>query len=385
MFNKIPFHRESKTGLEAEHVSKAAAAGLTSRPYTARCQEWIQDLTQSPLVLMTASATAGLELSLLSLDLQPEEEVILPSFSYPSEANAILLAGGKPVFAEIDPETMELSLEDLKRRVTERTRGVILVHYGGSSHQLTAIDQFCRQQRLILIEDASHAYLAKHGENYLGTVGHFGVYSFHATKNISAGTGGTLLCNLPAEDPRSLRCQMIAENGTDRLLFLQGKVPCYQWQVPGLNVQPSELAMAYLWPQLVHAQELTLSRSIAYQQYEAYFQTLPQPHPVISGWSPSRDPYEGNYHTFFLRTRSVTQRNRLKDCLAQRSIQTVSHFEPLHQAPMGIRLGYARGDLPITAHAAETLLRLPLYAGMTLSEADQVVQAIADSLLEMEE
>lgn len=377
----IPFHRESCTGQEAHHVATAATKGLSRRDYATRCEEWIRQTIKSPLVIMTSSATTALEMALLSLSLVPGEEVVLPSFAYPSAANAILLAGGRPVFAEIDPFTMELSYESLKHCVTSRTRAVVLVHYGGTSHNIVPISRFCKEQEITLIEDASHAFLAKHQDRYLGTYGDFGIFSFHYTKNISAGTGGAFLCNLKPDDPRSIRSSMIAENGTDRSLFLAGKTTCYQWQRSGLNVQPSELAMAYLWAQLEASHHLTSSREIAYRQYQDFFQSISAEHPVIFCWS--KETSQGNYHTFFLRTRTSEQRQRLKQSLSRRGIEAVSHFEPLHSSPMGIALGWVPEDLPVTILAAGTLLRLPLYAQMTREEADYVVRGVSEILEEM--
>ena len=378
----IPFNRDYHTGRESEYVIDAAS-NLSQRVFAEKCRAWIGNKFSDSKIIMTSSATAAIELALMSLELKFGDEVIIPSFAYPSIANAILLARGKPVFSEIDPKTLSLSPEDLEKRITSRTKAVLVVHYGGTSHHLNEIQSLCSSKKICLIEDASHAFLARHDRKPLGSVGDFGIFSFHHTKNISAGNGGALLINRPENTILYKRCRMISENGTNRLDFLDGRGDNYDWQCHGLNSSPSELAMAYLYAQLEKSDSITASRNAPYAAYHAFFDSLPDPQPVIRTFSPLPADGASNYHTFYLCTRTPSQRQELRHRLLKMGVMAVSHFEPLHSAPMGFSLGYSPSDLPETLLAAKTVLRLPLFNYMAEEEYRSVIAALSVSLEEM--
>jgi dTDP-4-amino-4,6-dideoxygalactose transaminase len=369
----IPLVRPYLSGREAEHVQQVLLSRKIASDgnYTKACAKLIEDRFGVCKVLMTPSCTAALEVAALLCGLQPDDEVILPSYTFVSTANAIVLCGAKPVFVDIRPDTMNLDETLIERAVTSRTRAIMPVHYGGVSCDMKAIMDIAARHGLMVIEDAAQGVNGSYRGLALGSIGHLGCYSFHETKNLVCGEGGALCVN----DPELVeRAEIIREKGTNRSRFLRGQVDKYTWVDIGGSHLPSELAMAFLYGQLEEMDEIqTLRRRIC----DRYLELL-QPFadegvlelPVIP------ENCDSNYHMFKIMTNTAETRDELLTHLRSNGIGATFHYVPLHTSPMGAKFGYAAGDLPVTEELHARLIRLPLYGDMTMSEQDRVVDVL---------
>ncbi|WP_139924230.1 dTDP-4-amino-4,6-dideoxygalactose transaminase [Hymenobacter sp. DG01] len=361
----IPFNKPYLAGPELEYISQAAALGKLSGNgvFTQRCQQFFEQHYGFARALLTHSGTAALEMAALLLDLQPGDEVILPSFTFTSTANAFLLRGATLVFADSSPAHPNLDPAEVARLLTPRTRAVVLVHYAGVACDLDALLPLIQQHNLILIEDAAQAIESYHGTRRLGTIGHLAAFSFHETKNISAGEGGLLAIN----DVRfAERAEILWEKGTNRAAFYRGETAKYEWVDVGSSFLPSEMTAAFLWAQLEHRQRIQDQRLRQWHRYQealAPLATVGVGLPYIPAYAAAH-----NGHIFYLLCRSSQERQQLINHLAAHDILAVFHYQPLHDSPF-FRPHYTGPDLPHAQYYAAHLVRLPLY--YELSEAQQ--------------
>lgn len=368
----IPFKRTSYGERDVQAVREALTGGADFR---LRAGAMLEERFPRRRVFLTASGSAAFELLFAGLSLKPGSEVIMPSFTFPSCASAAIRAGLRPVFADIGQTTLTLDIGDISRTVTAHTRCVAVTHYGGSSPDMDALMDRC--EGFFVVEDAALSIGARYKGRPLGGMADAGILSFHETKNISAGEGGALLVD---ERHASLidRLQTIYDNGTDRAAFLRGEVRGYTWQMPGMNVAIPNLCAALLCAQLEREAGITgLLRRVC----DYYRQALAGDATRYGFALPHIPPEnEDNGHVFYLLCTDNVQRERLRGHLAQRGISAQFHYMPLHASPMGAKLGYSPHDLPVTQRAAECLLRLPIYAGMTEGQCAAVVSAVREAL-----
>lgn len=375
----IPLNKFYTTGRELEYMQDCLASQTIAANgfYTGKVQELISQTFDCPRVLLTTSATAALEMACLLLNLQPGDEVILPSFTFVSTANAVLLRGAHPVFAEIDPYTLNLDPDDLCSNITPHTRAIMPVHYAGTACDMGAIMKAAHQYGLPVIEDAAQAVNAKYQDKYLGTIGDLGCFSFHGTKNLVCGEGGALL--IKSNKPELLeRAEIVWEKGTNRGQFLRGQVDKYTWTDIGSSYAPSDLLAAFLYAQLESMNAVNAAREKVYQ----YYYTSLQPYarqglfrlPEIPAWA------SPNYHIFYLLFNSGSHRNQVMRELRSQGIEASFHFIPLHSSPMGQRLGYKPDDLPVTEKISSCLLRLPIYPQISTDEQAYVIKILVQSL-----
>ena len=369
----IPFNRPHLTGDELGFIAEAAANLHLSAngKFTRFCQSWLEERLGAPRVLLTNSCTAALEMAMLLAKIGPGDEVIMPSFTFPSTANAVVLRGGVPVFADIRPDTLNLDEALVESAITPQTRAICPVHYGGVAGNLTAIGDIAQEHKLLIIEDAAQGLFASWQGRALGAIGALGAISFHETKNIICGEGGALIINdlaLVAD------AEMIWQKGTDRARFLRGEVGAYSWQTIGSSFAPSEITAAFLWAQLQHGEEITMRRHKLWNRYHAAFDDLEKAGLVRR---PAIPPdCQHNAHLYRLLAPSAKARDRIIANLGQAGIQAIFHYVPLHNSPAGLRYGRCSGTLPVTEDAAARLIRLPLHMSLTEAEQSRIIEAV---------
>ena len=368
----IPFKQTIYDEHDVRAVREALTGGTDFRP---QARAMLEERFPRRRVFLTASGSAAFELLFAGLSLPPGSEVIMPSFTFPSCASAAIHAGLRPVFADIDGNTLTLDIADIACNVTSHTRCTAVTHYGGSSPDMEALIHRCED--LFIVEDAALSIGARHRGSPLGGIGDAGILSFHETKNISAGEGGALLVD---EKHGALvdRLQTIYDNGTDKAAFLNGKVKGYTWQTPGMNVSMPNLCAALLCAQLEKEAEITRLHRLVCEFYREALTGDAARHGFTLPHIPPEN--EDNGHVFYLLCADNAQRDRVMEHLKKRGISAHFHYMPLHASSMGAKLGYSPGDLPVTRRVAECLLRLPVYAGMTEAECAAVVSALREAL-----
>jgi dTDP-4-amino-4,6-dideoxygalactose transaminase len=370
----IPFGKPFIVGKELFYVAQAVMNGSIAGDgdFTRRCQQWLEHNLHTPKALLTTSCTTALEMSAILAGIGPGDEVIMPSFTFVSTANAFVLRGGVPVFVDIRPDTLNIDERLVEAAITERTRAVVAVHYAGLPCAMDALKRICQRHNLFLIEDAAQAILAHDEGQALGTIGDVGCLSFHETKNVISGEGGALLIN---REDWIERAEIIWQKGTNRKAFAQGKVDKYTWVDIGSSFLPNELTAAFLFAQLEHAKRINAHRRSLYQQYMTLLLPLER-----TGWIelPKSPASRANGHIFYLLCANAGQRAQLIAHLAQHQVNAVFHYVPLHNAPAGQRYGRAFGDLPVTVDVAARLLRLPMYSDMGQDHVQHVAKAVAD-------
>ncbi|WP_018214532.1 dTDP-4-amino-4,6-dideoxygalactose transaminase [Desulfitobacterium hafniense] len=373
----IPSNKHYWTEKEKKNVLDALARGQLSGDgyYTERVSALIEENFGAGKALMTTSGTHALEMAAMLIGLEPGDEVIMPSFTFSSTANAVLLNEGKPVFVEIKPEDLNADPNDIERKITEKTKAIIPVHYAGVGCDMDRIMAIALKHNLRVIEDAAQGVNGKYRGKYLGTIADFGCYSFHGTKNYSCGEGGALLVN--QEDTQTIKkAEVIRQKGTDRWLFLRGDVNKYNWIDTGSSYSPSDLLMAVLLAQLENMQEITEKRKAVYKVYRHAFEPYERQGVLKIMQIPQE--CEPNYHIFWVRFNTQEMRDFVLKELNRKGIAASFHYLPLHSSPMGKKMGYKPCDLPVTEKAAKCLLRLPLYPGMTEAELHYVIQSVAE-------
>lgn len=356
-----------------ENISQVLASGKISGdgPFCHKAENQLQELLHAKHALLTSSCTHALEMSLLLLDAKPGDEVILPSFTFTSTANAVLVAGFKPVFCEIDPDTMNMDSEDVARKVTNKTRAIMPVHYAGVSCNMENLLSICAGKNIAIIEDAAQGIGAKWKEKYLGTIGEMGALSFHDTKNVICGEGGALFINEAAYFERAA---IIREKGTNRSQFLRGVVDKYTWIQKGSSYILAEPLAAILTAELKIMNELNQKREGFYNFYIKELTKLEEKGILTLPKIPSYA--KSNYHLFHILLKTENDRNELMAHLRARNIGATFHYIPLHSAPAGQKLGYKSCDLPITQEFSARLLRLPLFPDLTMEECFRIVSEI---------
>ncbi|GGG58449.1 dTDP-4-amino-4,6-dideoxygalactose transaminase [Hymenobacter glacieicola] len=369
----IPFNRPHLVGPELEYIRQAVALGKLSGngEFTQRCQQFIEQRYGVAKALLTTSGTAALEMAALLLDIQPGDEVIVPSYTFTSTANAFVLRGARIVFADSQPDHPNMDLRQIATLLTPRTRAVVLVHYGGQpSEGLLKLLDLAQQHGLWIIEDAAQAIEAQYQGRPLGTFGHLAAFSFHETKNVSSGEGGMLVIN----DSRfSARAEILWEKGTNRAAFYRGEAARYEWVDVGSSFLPSELNAAYLWAQFEAIETIQLRRRYLWERYAMALEPLAATGAIrLLPHLPDAQP---NWHVFALLCRNEVERDDLLTHLRRRHILAVFHYLPLHQSPFYA----AQHDERLLPHAecyARTLVRLPLFHDLTFIEQERVIETV---------
>lgn len=369
----IPFNIPPYVGTENEYIADAIASHKIcgDGPYTKKCQAFLEAQTGSAKVLLTTSGTDALEMAALLCDLKPGDEVILPSYTFSSTANAFALFGAKLVFVDICPDTMNIDETLIEAAITEKTKVIVPVHYAGVGCEMDTIMEIANRYGLLVVEDAAQGVMSAYKGKALGAIGHIGCYSFHETKNYSMGEGGAILIN----DPRFVeRAEIVREKGTNRANFLRGQVDKYTWVDIGSSYLPSELNAAYLYGQLQEADKINQNRLASWNRYREGLQKL-----ADSGKIELPNIPEGcvhNAHMFYVKVKDLEERTSLQKYLREHEIQTAFHYIPLHSAPAGKKLGRFCGTDKYTTRESERLVRLPMYYKLTSSEMNYVIDHI---------
>jgi dTDP-4-amino-4,6-dideoxygalactose transaminase len=371
--SKIPFNRPPLTGNELNYVREALESFHLAGdgPFTKRCRTWLESELKTHRALMTHSCTAALEMSALLADLKPGDEVIMPSFTFVSTANAVVLRGAVPVFVDIRPDTLNLDESKVEAAITPRTKAIFVVHYAGVACEMDPILEIAQRRGLFVFEDAAQGLLAEYKGRALGTIGHLGSLSFHETKNIVSGEGGALLINDMQFDDRA---EILREKGTNRTQFFRGQVDKYTWVDVGSSYLPSEILMAVLMAQLEKAREITSERLRLWNHYNENLAALEKreclKRPIVPAHCRS------NGHIYYFVARSLEDRMALITHLKKRDIHPTFHYVPLHSSPAGLKYGRTHGDLSLTTDLSDRLLRLPIWVGMGDSETSRVLDGV---------
>ena len=371
----ICFNVPPCTGNEMKYIGEAVASRKIcgDGQFTKRCSEWMEKRFDAHKVLLTTSGTTALDMASLLCELQPGDEVILPSFTFSSTANAFVNYGAKLVFVDIRPDTMNIDETKIEAAITDRTKAIVVMHYAGVACEMDTIMAIARKHRLLVIEDAAQAVMSSYKGKALGTIGDFGCYSFHETKNYSMGEGGAILINTPEYVERA---EILREKGTDRARFFRGQVDKYTWVDLGDSFLPSELNAAYLWAQLEMADEINEDRLSSWKSYYDAFADLKKKGLVTLPAVPEGCVH--NAHMFYLKCRDLEKRTALIAFLKERDILAVFHYVPLHSAPAGLRFGRFSGEDVYTTRESDRLVRLPLYYGLTADDQAKVIRAVRD-------
>jgi dTDP-4-amino-4,6-dideoxygalactose transaminase len=370
---RIPFNRPFATGDEIDYVRAAIATPKLSGDgsFTAECHRLLEQSLGVQKALLTTSCTHALEMAALLLNIGPGDDVIVPSFTFPSAVNAFVLRGAKPVFVDIRADTLNIDESQIEQRITARTKAIFLVHYAGVACEMETIMAIARKHAIPVVEDNAHGLYGKYRGRYLGTLGQLATLSFHETKNFSCGEGGALLIN---DAQFNQRAEIIREKGTDRSRFFRGEVDKYNWTDVGSSYLPSELLAAFLRAQLEHRDRIQESRRRIWEKYARELATWAETNRVRLPVVPPE--CEQSYHMFHVIMPSLASRQALILHLASFGILAVFHYLPLHLSPMGLRFGGRQGDCPVTEDLSDRLLRFPFFTGMSSSEQSQVIDAV---------
>jgi len=370
----IPFNKPPHTGNEEQYIAKALQSGKISGDgdFTKKCEQWFEQTLGCKRALLTSSCTHALEMCALLINIQPGDEVILPSYTFVSTANAFVLRGAVPVFVDIRPDTMNIDETLIEAAITQKTKAICVVHYAGVGCEMDTIMKIAQKHNLYVIEDAAQGMMASYKEKFLGTIGHLGTYSFHESKNYtSAGEGGLLLVNI---EDFVLRAEILREKGTNRSQFFRGMIDKYTWVDIGSSFLMNDVSAAYLWGQLEKADEILYNRMKAWNTY--YELLLPLQHQGLLELPVIPPHCTHNAHMFYIKTKDLDERTRLLDFLKQHSIYAVFHYVPLHSSPAGMRFGRFHGRDIHTTKESERLLRLPLFYGITHEEVEYIASKI---------
>lgn len=365
---KIPFNKPYLTGKELHYVAEAHSRGQLAGDgyFTKRCSVWLEQLTGCDKALLTHSCTAALEMAAILADIQPGDEVIMPSYTFVSTANAFVLRGGVPVFVDVRSDTLNIDEQLIEAAITAKTKAIVPVHYAGVACEMDTIMDIARRHGLLVIEDAAQGVMATYKGRMLGAIGHLGCYSFHETKNIISGEGGALLIN---DSALVERAEIIREKGTNRSLFFRGQVDKYTWVDIGSSYLPGEIIAAFLWAQMQEAEDITARRLAIWERYHAAFAELEAAGRLRRPMMPA--DCQHNAHMYYLLLRDLDDRTAFIDAMKQQDIHCVFHYVPLHTAHQGLICGRAMGALPVTCDITDRLVRLPLWVG--LRDAQEVI------------
>jgi dTDP-4-amino-4,6-dideoxygalactose transaminase len=371
--NKIQFNKPYLTGRELSYIAKAHEGSMLAGdgPFTGHCHKWLEENTGCGRALLTHSCTAALEMSALLLNIQPGDEIIMPSFTFVSTANAFVLRGGVLVFVDIRSDTLNLDESLIESAITPRTKAIVPVHYAGVACEMDAIVDIANRHQVNIVEDAAQGVMSTYKGRALGSIGDLGCFSFHETKNVISGEGGAILVNNPE---MASRAELIREKGTDRSRFFRGEVDKYTWQEMGSSYLPGELIAAFLWAQLEEAESITAGRMESWKYYDDALTDLENEGKLRRPVVPIDRQH--NAHMYYvLLDKKVIRKSILTDLLLD-GVDCVSHYVPLHSSPAGLRFGRVHGSMDVTNGQAKCLIRLPLWSDISLEQQDRVVEVL---------
>lgn len=374
----IPFNKPHLTNKEMGYISKAHALGKLAGDgfYTKQCHALLERKTKTQKALLTHSCTGALEMMAILANIKPGDEVIIPSFTFVSTANAFVLRGAIPVFVDIRPDTLNIDETLIEEAITNKTKAIVPVHYAGVGCEMDVIMSIAQKHNLFVLEDAAQGYLSTYKGKMLGAIGDMGAYSFHETKNIISGEGGALLVN-----KKSLieRAEIIREKGTNRSKFFRGQVDKYTWVDIGSSYLPGEIVAAFLFAQLEQSVEINKKRMKIWQKYNDAFADLEKQgylrRPIIP------ESCTHNAHMYYILTENLEVRTKLLEYLQKQNILSVFHYIPLHSSPAGKKFGRTHGKLPVTNHISDSLTRLPLFYDLTQAEVTHVIRSVQNFFL----
>jgi len=375
MTDLIPFNKPFIAGKEMYYMAKAILGGHSAGdgPFTQKCQEFIEAYLKTPKALLTQSYASALDMAAILCDVGPGDEIIMPSFSFVSVANAFHMQGAVPVFVDIRPDTLNIDETHIEQALTDRTRVIVVHHYAGIACQMEQVLDIAKQHGLLVVEDAANGFGATYRMEHLGTMGDLGVLSFHETNNIICGEGGALLIN---NERFREKAEIIREKGTNRSKFFRGEVDKYTWVDIGSSFLPSDLVAAFLYAQLEMADHIIGTRCRLFELYRKGLQGLEDAGLIHLPYIHGQTAYNSNI--MYIITRSLNERTQLLHYLKERGINAVFHYMPLHASPMGKKHCHTHGELLYTDHASERLLRLPMYYEMHEEAVERVVAEIRE-------
>ncbi|SJZ58390.1 dTDP-4-amino-4,6-dideoxygalactose transaminase [Anaerorhabdus furcosa] len=369
-FNVPPFTgKESEYMMQAVKNEKICGDGT----FTKKCSRWMEEKFTSNKVLLTTSCTSAIELSALLLDIKEGDEVICPSFTFVSTVNPFVLRGAKIKFVDIRPDTMNIDENKIEAAITSNTKAIVVVHYAGVSCEMSKVMEIAWKYKLAVVEDAAQGVMSKYNDKYLGTIGDFGCYSFHETKNYSMGEGGAFLVQ---NQKLAERAEIIREKGTNRAQFFRGQVDKYTWQDMGSSYLPSDMLAAYLWAQLELAEEINQNRLKTWNKYYSNFKFLAERGKIDLPSIPTNCTH--NAHMFYIKCKDLSERTELIQYLKKNEILAVFHYIPLHSSPAGLKYGEFVGEDTFTTKESERLVRLPLYYQIDDNDLDKVIRCVKE-------
>ena len=371
----VDFNVPPCVGNEIEYVKQAIESHKIcgDGQFTKKCHQWMEERFNAQKVLLTTSGTTALDMAMLLCDLQPGDEVILPSYTFSSTATSAVLAGAKLVFVDVRPDTMNIDETKIEDAITDKTKVIIAMHYAGVACEMDTIMDIAKRHNLIVVEDAAQGVMSKYKGKHLGTIGTFGCYSFHETKNYSMGEGGALVINNSEYNERE---EILREKGTNRAKFFRGQVDKYTWVDFGDSYLPSELNAAYLWAQLLNADEINGNRIATWNRYYQELQAMAMEGKFEIPTVPKE--CEHNAHMFYLKCKDLKERSEFIKFMKEKELYCVFHYIPLHSAPAGEKFGRFDGEDEFTTKESERLVRLPMYYGLRKDQVDLVVEGIKE-------
>lgn len=374
----IKFNVPPTTGKEIEYIAEAIKNEKIcgDGTFTKKCNAWMEEKFNTKKALLTTSCTHATEMAAILLDIKEGDEVIMPSYTFVSTADAFVMRGAKAVFVDIRPDTMNIDENLIEAAITDKTKAIVPVHYAGVSCDMDKIMEIAKKYNLAVVEDAAQGVMSTYKGQALGTIGDFGCYSFHETKNYSMGEGGALLIK---DEQYVESAEIIREKGTNRAKFFRGQIDKYTWVEAGSSYLPSDMNAAYLWAQLEVADEICKNRLEIWDTYYANLKELADKGFIELPYIP--EECEHNAHMFYIKTKDVDERTKLIDYLKEKEIMAVFHYIPLHSAPAGKKYGEFVGEDKYTTKESERLLRLPLYYGLELSQVEYIANCVKEFYL----
>ena len=371
----IPFNRPPFLGTEFNYIKEAVNNQKIcgDGEFTKKCNAWIEEKTGTAKALLTTSCTHSLEMAALLLDIKPGDEVIMPSFTFVSTADAFVLRGAKIKFVDIRPDTMNIDEKLIEQAITDKTKAIVPVHYAGVGCEMDTIMDIAKRHNLKVCEDAAQGVMSEYKGKALGAIGDYGCYSFHETKNYSMGEGGALLIK---DEENVELAEIIREKGTNRSRFLRGQIDKYTWVEAGSSYLPSDMNAAYLWAQLQEADKINNDRLASWDKYYNAFDELEQKGYVTRPFIPEECKH--NAHMFYLKAENLETRTKLISFLKENGVLAVFHYVPLHSAPAGKKFGEFVGEDKYTTRESDRLVRLPMYYGLSESETDKVIEKVIE-------
>ena len=369
----IVFNKPAYTGKETEYIEDAVKRGMLcgDGAYTKMCNKWMEDRFNVGHVMLTTSCTHALEMAAYLTDIKPGEEVIMPSYTFVSTADAFVLRGARIVFVDIRPDTMNIDEKKIEDAITDKTRVICPVHYAGIGCEMDEIMDIAKRHNLKVVEDAAQGVGSTYKGRYLGTIGDFGCYSFHETKNYTMGEGGAIVFD---NDDMLEKAEILREKGTDRSKFFRGQVDKYRWQDFGSSYLPSELNAAYLYAQLEVSDRISAKRQQIWELYNERLAPLEEQGFIERPFVPEH--CTNNYHMYYLKVKDIKVRSALIAWLKERGVASVFHYVPLHSAPAGVKFGRFHGEDVYTTRESERLMRLPMFYNLDLEDAEKVAELL---------